>query len=212
MNITTNDFKDVFPQLLDKDLINEILALGVYKSLKQNDVLIARGEYIRSVPLVISGTLKVYRVSDEGKEIFLYYLTAGDTCADSIQCCFTNRKSQVKAIAEEDSEVIMVSISDINRWTATYKSWKEFIMLSFKEKFSQLLETLDAIAFQKMDERLLLYLQEKQKVWGKTEMQLTHQEIATDLNTSREVISRLLKTLENEEKVVLGRNRITLLY
>ncbi len=203
--------RKAFPRITENALIDEIATEGVFKEFAEGETLISVGDYITNVPLVLSGVIKVSRINDEGKEVFLYYLQSGDTCADTLQCCFTNQKSQISAVAEDDTEVVLVTLRQVNYWSSKYKSWKEFVMLSFKDKFNQLLEALDSIAFQKIDERLLNYLREKQQIHNSAELHLTHQDIAHDLNTSREVISRLLKALENDEVIKLGRNRIKIL-
>lgn len=203
--------RKVFPYITELDLVNEIEEKGVCRVFSEGENIINIGDYITSVPLILSGTIKVSRKNDDGREVFLYYLQAGDTCADTLRCCFANKKSQINAIAEEKAEVLLITIQDINAWSSKYRNWKEFIMLSFKAKFNQLLDALDSIAFQKIDERLLSYLKKKQEVLGSSKMKITHQEIARDLNTSREVISRLLKALENDGVLELGRNSIQIL-
>ncbi len=203
--------RKAFPRITENALIDEIVNEGTYREFEEGTSIIKVGDYITNVPLVLSGIIKVSRINEEGKEVFLYYLQSGDTCADTLQCCFTNQKSQINAVAEDHSEVILVNIRQVNYWSSKYKSWKEFVMLSFKDKFNQLLEALDSIAFQKIDERLLAYLKEKQALHQAKELHITHQDIANDLNTSREVISRLLKSLENDGMLKLGRNRIKIL-
>lgn len=200
-----------FHRLTENALIDEISESGIVKEFSQGEVALTAGEYITYAPLIISGTFKVSRQNETGDEVFLYYLQEGDTCADTLQCCFTNQKSQVNVIAEEASVAVLVDIRKVNMWASKYKSWKEFIMLSFKAHFNQLLETIDAIAFKKIDERLIAYLKEKQEILQSKELSLTHQDIAYDLNTSREVVSRLLKNLEKNGIVKLGRNRIQIL-
>lgn len=203
--------REAFPRIIENKLVEEIAEQGSLKHIEEGEQLITAGQYITHAPLILSGTIKVSRVNSSGEEVFLYYLQKGDTCADTLQCCFTNQKSQINAIAEEDTELILVDLRMVNLWSSHYKSWKEFVMLSFKDKFNQILEALDAIAFQKIDERLLNYLNEKKEVLHTTHLHITHQDIAYDLNTSREVVSRLLKALEKKGIVKLGRNRIQIL-
>lgn len=200
-----------FPRITENALIEEIAEQGILKKFEAGENIITVGEYINVIPLFLSGSVKVSRINNEGEEIFLYYLQEGDTCADTLQCCFTNKKSRVNVEAVTSGKFLLVDIRAVNLWASNYKSWNQFIMLSFKDKFNQLLETIDAIAFQKIDERLLSYLKEKQQVLNTTEVAITHQDIAYDLNTSREVISRLLKTMEKKNLVALGRNRIQIL-
>lgn len=206
-----NRIRESFPRIIENKLIEEIAEQGILKCISEGELLITAGQYITHAPLILRGTIKVSRVNTNGEEVFLYYLQKGDTCADTLQCCFTNQKSQINAVSEEDSEVILVDLRMVNLWSSQYKSWKEFVMLSFKDKFNQVLEALDAIAFQKIDERLLSYLNEKKKVLKTRQLHITHQDIAYDLHTSREVISRMLKALEKTGSVKLGRNRIEIL-
>ncbi|PVX52133.1 CRP/FNR family transcriptional regulator [Balneicella halophila] len=203
--------RKALPGITEIALLDEIAKEGIYRVFSEGDNIINVGDYITFAPLVLSGNIRVSRINEDGKEVFLYYLKQGDTCADTLQCCYTNKKSQINAIAEEETEVILVSILNVNSWSSKYKSWKEFVMLSFKEKFNQLLEALDSIAFQKVDERLLSYLKKKEEMSNDSQIQITHHEIARDLNTSREVISRLLKALESKGLVQLGRNSIKML-
>lgn len=203
--------RKIFPRITENALIDEIAKLGVLKNFEAEENIITIEDYITHIPLFLSGTVKVSRINSHGEEVFLYYLKEGDTCADTLQCCFTNQKSQVNVRAVTAGSFLTVNIREVNLWASNYKSWNQFIMLSFKSKFNQLLETIDAIAFQKIDERLLNYLKEKQQILGVDEILITHQNIAYDLNTSREVISRLLKTLEKKKIVQLGRNRIQIL-
>ena len=157
------------------------------------------------MPLILSGAIKVLRVDDNGDELLLYFLEPGDTCAMTMSCCLGHTKSEIKAVAELDTELLMIPVQKMEEWTATYKSWRNFVFQSYHNRLQELLNTVDTIAFLNMDERLLKYLNEKVKVSGDTTLQTTHQEIAYDLNTSRVVISRLLKKLETMKKIELKR-------
>ncbi len=168
------------------------------------------GNYIRTIPLVVSGSIKIVRENENGNELLMYYLGQGDTCAMSLTCCMSHSKSEIRAIADTDVELFMIPVEKVDEWMFKYKSWKSFIMQTYSKRFSELLATIDSIAFLKMDERLIRYLQDKFEKLGNKEIHITHQEIATDLNTSREVVSRLLKQLEKRGEVVLGRNKIEL--
>ena len=197
-----------YASVFEKDLVNEIEKTAVHRSVSQDDVLIDIGDYVKSMPLLLSGAIKVLRVDENGDELLLYFLEPGDTCAMTMSCCLGHTKSEIKAIAELDTELLMVPVEKMEEWTAAYKSWRNFVFQSYHNRLQELLQTVDTIAFLNMDERLLKYLSEKAKVSGDTTLQTTHQEIAYDLNTSRVVISRLLKKLETMKKIQLKRNSI----
>lgn len=206
-----DQIKDSFPQLYEVKLVEEILASGVERFFKRGDSIIRLGEYMKSMPLILRGSIKVMREDDEGNEVLLYYLEGGNTCAMSITCCMKEEKSSIWAIAEEDTQVLLIPLHFVDLWMKEYTSWKNFIMNSYATRMEELLRTLDAIAFYSLDQRLLKYLKDRSSALKKATFEITHSEIAHELNSSREAISRLLKKLENLNKIELGRNRITLL-
>lgn len=199
-----------YASIFEKKLLDEIEQTAVLKKIPQDTTLIEIGDYVKSMPLILSGAIKVLRVDDNGDELLLYFLEPGDTCAMTMSCCLGHTKSEIKAVAELDTELLMIPVQKMEEWTATYKSWRNFVFQSYHNRLQELLNTVDTIAFLNMDERLLKYLNEKVKVSGDTTLQTTHQEIAYDLNTSRVVISRLLKKLETMKKIELKRNSITI--
>ena len=195
-------------QFFDKDLQNEILKVGTLKTIEQGELLIREGQFITSFPLVIEGTIRVTRTNDDGNELLLYYLKKNEVCAMSLTCCMTNLKSTVKAIAEEKTEIIMLPVSLLDQWICQYPSWKQFVMETFQLRFRELIETIDTIAFLKLDDRLIKYFTYRKKKFGSSTFKGTHQDLALQINTSREVVSRLLKKLEKQEKIKLSRNFI----
>jgi CRP/FNR family transcriptional regulator len=197
--------------IFNKDLINEISRHGQLKTFRKNDIIIDINQKLEFVPILIEGNIKVLREDDDGNELLLYVLEAGDTCAMSLTCCINNKSSKIRAIADKSSEVIMIPISKMQEWTAVFEDWRNFILQSYQTRFDEMLETIDALAFMKMDERLYKYLIDQVKLNASEIIQNTHQNIAEDLNTSRVVISRLLKQLEIEGKIKLGRNKIEVL-
>ena len=199
-----------YASVFEKDLVTEIEKTAVHRRVSQDDILIDIGDYVKSMPLLLSGAIKVLRVDENGDELLLYFLEPGDTCAMTMSCCLGHTKSEIKAIAELDTELLMVPVQKMEEWTTTYKSWRNFVFQSYHSRLQELLHTVDTIAFLNMDERLLKYLKDKAKISGETTLQTTHQEIAYDLNTSRVVISRLLKKLETMKKIQLKRNSIKL--
>ncbi|MGP1993103.1 Crp/Fnr family transcriptional regulator [Zobellia laminariae] len=202
--------KENYGHIFEEELLQEIDNVATYKEIPEGFKLIEIGEFIKTMPLLVSGVIKVLREDAKGDELLLYFLEHGDTCAMTLNCCVGHRKSEIRAVAETEAKLIMVPISKMEEWMAKYPSWRNFILESYHNRLNELLETLDSIAFLKMDERLLKYLKNKSRVTGSTTINSTHQEIAYELHTSRVVISRLLKKLENMGKVKLNRYHIKL--
>jgi len=208
--ITAEKLKDL-SYIFNDDLLNEIAIYGKLKRFAKNDIIIDINQKLEFVPILIEGNIKVMREDDEAHELLLYVLETGDTCAMSLTCCLANKLSQIRAIADKPSEVIMISISKMQEWLSIYDDWRNFILQSYQTRFNEMLEAIDALAFMKMDERLYKYLIDQVKLNGSEIIHNTHQNIAEDLNTSRVVVSRLLKQLEMENKIKLGRNKIEIL-
>lgn len=193
---------------LGTTLLREIEESGVVKTLPQDSSFLTEGDYIKSFPLVLDGCLKVMRLSDDGAELLLYYLNPGELCSMTLNCCMSLQKSNINMVAETDSIILAVPIDKLDKWISEYKQWKEFMMFSFRNKFEELLNTIDSIAFTSLDKRLVRFFEERFSVAGKTVFEGTHQDIASQLNSSREVISRLLSNLEKNGRIVTSRNRI----
>jgi CRP/FNR family transcriptional regulator, anaerobic regulatory protein len=192
-------------------LIKEMHQFGEVKHFKEGDIIMDYGKYIRMMPIVIKGTVKVFRMDENGKEILLYYLSSNESCSMAYSCCVEAKKSEVKAIAEDDVELIAIPYIKLDEWLCKYSSWKNYIMHSFNERFLELLKSIESIAFHKLDERLIAYLKEKQRLSGSSVIKASHYLIADELATSRVVVSRLLKQLENDGKILLYRNEIKLM-
>lgn len=207
----TQRFIDNYSYLLEKELIEEILTIGVQKKFVSDDIIIDINNYIVSIPLLLNGAIKIIREDEKGEELVLYYLEKGDTCAVTLSCCMGNTKSKIRAIAETDVELLMIPKEKMNTWLSKYTSWQSFILKSYHNRVEELLEAVDTIAFLKMEDRLFKYLKDKAMVTHNDELTTTHKEISEDLHTSRVVISRLLKKLENERKIQLFRNHIKVL-
>lgn len=206
-----NDLKVKLSSIFEKDLINEIIATGDVRNLKEGDIIMDYGKPIRFMPIIISGTVRVMRKDEEDREIILYYLSNNESCAMAYACCMETKKSEVRAIAEDNVELIAIPHNKLDEWLVKYPSWKSYIFSSFTHRFNELLKSLESIAFHKLDERLINYLKAKAKVTGKSSILLSHNQIAEEMGTSRVVISRLLKQLENDKKLILYRNEIKLL-
>jgi CRP/FNR family transcriptional regulator len=205
------ELQENYGHIFEEELINEINQTGTYREIHEAHKLMEIGDYVKSMPLLISGVIKVLREDDDGDELLLYFLEHGDTCAMTLTCCMGHTKSEIRAIAETNAKLIMVPIQKMEEWLSKYTSWRNFVLQSYHNRLNEMLETIDSIAFLKMDDRLLKYLKDKARVTNDNTISTTHQQIAYELHTSRVVISRLLKKLENLGEIELNRNQIRLL-
>jgi CRP/FNR family transcriptional regulator len=205
------ELKLSYGKLFEEALISEIAQSGTYKEVQAGQTLMEIGEYIKGMPLLISGVIKVMREDPDGDELLLYYLEQGDTCSMTMSCCIGQTKSEIRAVAETDAKLIMIPVRKMEEWIAQYRSWRNFVFESYNNRLNELLQTIDSIAFLNMDERLINYLKEKSRVNEDNIIRNTHQEIAYDLHSARVVISRLLKKLEQLGKIELHRNHIKIL-
>lgn len=203
--------KEQFGHLFEPDLLAEIEAKAQFIKKKDGEILLNTGEIIRTIPLVVSGSVKVIRISEQERELLLYYIGGGGTCVMTLTCCMERHPSEVKAIAENEVELLAVPVDLMDVWMTKYGTWKSFMMRSIRSRFLEMINTVDQIAFQKLDERLIAYLREKSRITGSSLLAVSHQQIADDMATSRVVISRLLKALEDNKKVLLYRNQIKLI-
>ncbi|WP_020529612.1 Crp/Fnr family transcriptional regulator [Flexithrix dorotheae] len=199
-----------YGNLFEKKLIQEIAEVGIYKQVPKGTRLIEIGSLIKSIPLLLTGAVKILREDENGNELLLYFLEKGDTCAMTLTCCMGNTRSQIRAIAELDTELIFVPSQKMEDWLK-YKTWRDFVFESYNTRLYEMLDAIDTLAFLNMNERLYKYLKNKVLIKKSKELPISHQEIAYELNTSRVVISRLLKQLENEGKVKLYRNKLEVL-
>lgn len=202
------ELEEAYGFIFEKELIEEIAEVGRLKTAGAGEIIMDINDYITSMPLLLEGAIKILREDEDGNELLLYFLERGDTCALTLSCCLGQTKSGIRAVAENDTTFIMVPVGKIEELSAKYRSWRNFVLESYQSRLTEMLDTIDTIAFMNMDQRLLRYLQDKAKINQSEELQVTHQQIAYDLNTSRVVISRLLKKLELEGKISLHRNNI----
>jgi CRP/FNR family transcriptional regulator len=205
------DNKTPFDALFEPALIREMFQFGEIKHFKDGDIIMDYGKYIRMMPVILKGTIKVFRKDESGKEILLYYLSSNESCSMAYSCCLEAKKSEVKAIAEDEVELLAIPHIKLDEWLCKYPTWKNYIIRSFNDRFLELLKSIESIAFHKLDERLVAYLKEKQRLSGSSVIKASHFVIADELATSRVVVSRLLKQLENDGKILLYRNEIKLL-
>ncbi|TXE10132.1 Crp/Fnr family transcriptional regulator [Seonamhaeicola algicola] len=200
-----------FGNTLDSGLIAEILDVGIIKSFLKDDIIIDTNQTIKYIPLLLIGNIKILREDDAGNDLLIYFLEAGETCTMSLTCCMGTSKSKIRAVAEQDSTLVMIPVQKMQEWFHNNHSWRNFILESYQARFEEMLDAIDSIAFLKMDERLHKYLLNKAILNSTNTIEIKHQEIAEDLHSSRVVISRLLKQLEKEKKIALGRNKIEIL-
>lgn len=208
---TKERIKESYQAIFEEELINEIAEVAQIVSFKEGEVLIEIGKYIKTMPLLLEGAIKILREDFDAGELLLYFIEKGDTCAMTMACCVGDKKSEIRAVAENDGVIAMIPVAKMEEWMGKYKSWRSYVLESYNSRFNEMLNAIDSIAFMHMDERLLNYLFEIQKITGSLVINKTHQEIANELNSSRVVISRLLKALENEGRIKLNRNSIEIL-
>jgi len=200
--------KGHFSEIFEKDLVNEIVKIGIYKRIEKDQMLVDIGDEMTHIPLILKGVVKIIREDNNNDEILLYSLNGGDTCAISFINCIHRDKSVFRGIVEKATECIMIPVDKIEEWLIKYKTWRVFIIDSYHQRLLEMVETIENVAFMNLDGRLNKYLSEEVKLFENKTLIMTHQEIADDLNTSRVVISRMLKKLEKKGKLKLGRNRI----
>ena len=210
MSIQNIDFSPI-KHLFESDLLDEIQRVGIHKKVPKGALMIDIGESIRYIPLILDGVIKIVREDDLGGELLLYFVEFGNTCAMTLNCCLDSSKSEISALCESDVSLIMIPVNLMDLWLTRYKSWRTFIFDNFQSRLNEMLKTIDALTFLKLDDRLRNYLEGKFKHSNENKLHITHLEIANDLNSSRVVISRLLKQMENEGHIKLGRNTLSLL-
>jgi CRP/FNR family transcriptional regulator len=206
MNLSAADIRRLFPAF-DESLSDAIAQIGTWKTFQEGDVMMKKGQYIRSTLLIVSGKVKLFRQNEAGEEFFMYHIEAGEACALSILCAIRNISSHVGAVATEQTSAILIPIEQMDSLMTQHRSWYHFVIETYRSRFEELLMVIDDIAFKNMDERLESYLRRQAATSGRN-LHLTHQEIAKDLHSSREVISRLLKKMEKRGLIVLQRNHI----
>lgn len=192
-------------------LKDEVSTYGQLKKFPAGSVIQQEDSYIKSIPLVLNGSLKVMRTDTDGHEILLYYITPGESCIMSFLGGIHNETSKVKAIVEEDAEILFIPVEKASEWVKKFPEWSDFIFRLYHKRFEELLTAVNAIAFQKLDTRLLQLLKQKAELYQSKEIKITHQQLADELGTAREAVSRVMKQMENEGLVQLSRNKITLL-
>lgn len=208
--LNQKDLKHLFPQF-ESDLILELESNGIVKTFAPGEQIMRTGQYIKSTVIILDGLVKLYKEDNEGNEFFMYYLQEGNACALSMVCAAKNETSMIMAKTLTPTTVLLVPTQLMDQWMVQYKSWYYFVLETYRTRFEELLETIDQIAFRALDERLEFYLKKNREATGENVLFISHQEIANELNSSREVISRLLKKMEQQGKVSLGRNQVEII-
>ena len=211
MKLSVEYLQEIFNGRFEYTLLQELAQAGQLKSASAGSYLIRPGEFIRSVPIIITGSVKIMRPDQSGREALLYYLGGLDACAMSLTCCLGTKRSEITAIVEEETTMIGIPVEKVDEWMCRFSTWKQFVFQTYQKRFDNLLETIDEVIFHKLDERLLVYLQKKVASCQCSVLSITHEDIAQELVTSREVVSRLLKQMEKNGQVQLMRNKIVML-
>ncbi|WP_374463899.1 Crp/Fnr family transcriptional regulator [Chryseobacterium sp.] len=193
------------------ELVEKLYQYGTTKNYHEGDIILDENASIRSIPIVMKGMLKVIRTEEDGREILLYYIKAGESCIMSFLGGMHNEKSIVRAEIEEDAEILFLPVDKVSLFIKEHPEWLDYIFRLYHKRFEELLDIINAIAFKKVDERLLNLLQKKSALIRSETINTTHEQLANELGTARVVVSRLLKQLEEDGKLELGRNKITLL-
>ena len=205
------DYIHKLSMVFEPALLAELETKTMLMEARAGDTMINIGQTIRAVPIMLKGAGKVSRINEEGQELLLYYVKEGESCAMTFTCCMMSHASVIKGTAEEDSLIMGIPVHLIDGWMSQYPSWKRYVMSTILNRFTEVIRSIDEVAFKKLDERLLNYMREKSKISGSSLINLSHQQIADDLGTNRVVVSRLLKKLEQDKKVRLYRNQVKLL-
>ena len=203
--------KQEYGYLFEDELIRDISNNGQFYRISQGETIIEYGQNLRRIPLILNGAIKILRLDAMGDELLIYYLEKGETCTMTMTCCIGQKKSEIKAVAETEVEFISVPVEKMKDWTAKYESWMAFVFDSYNNRFDEMMQSIDSLAFGNMHDRLVKYLNDQVMIRKTTTLDHSHQDIAYDLHTSRVVISRLLKNLEREGIIKLGRNKISVL-
>lgn len=197
--------------IFEGSLIEELAKTGELYHFREGETILDYDRFIKGMPLVLNGSVRVMKRDEDGNEILLYYVSSSESCTMAYTCCMEARKSEVRAIAETEVDLLSIPQEKLDEWLIRFPSWKTYVFQSFNQRFNELLKSVETIAFKKLDVRLVEYLKKKSENIGKRVISLSHQQIADELGTSRVVISRLLKQLENEQKVILYRNELKIM-
>jgi CRP/FNR family transcriptional regulator, anaerobic regulatory protein len=206
-----NTLADIAEFKASPELIERLYNDSILKTYHEGDIILNENAYIRAIPIVTKGSIKVIRTEEDGREILLYYIKAGESCIMSFLGGMHNETSKVRAEVEEDAEILFLPMEKVGEYIREYPQWLDYIFRLYHKRFEELLTIINAIAFKKVDERLLALLHKKADLTGNHTILVTHEQLANELGTARVVVSRLLKQLEENGQLQLGRNKIKLL-
>ena len=204
------ELKDIAAFKASPQIREQLEKFGIKKAYAEGSVIIQEHHYINAIPIVLIGSIRVMRVDDDGRELLLYYIKAGESCIMSFLSGLHQDTSKIKAVAEEDTEILFIPIEKVSLLIKEYPEWLDYIFKLYHKRFEELLEVVNAVAFKKLDERLLDFIKTKANLNQSKEIHITHEQIATELGSARVVVSRLLKQLEEDGVITLGRNKIFL--
>jgi len=199
--------ENLFQSLLNK----EVYKSGVIKSFLAGSIILDFNAYIKSIPIVLSGSIKVIRTDEDGRDILLYYIKPGESCIMSILAGIHNNTSKIKAIVEEDVELLLIPVNKASQWLKEFPEWTDYILTIYQKRFEGLLDVVNSVAFQKVDVRLFHLLNQKSSLFQTKNISITHQQLADELGITREAVSRVLKQMEKQKLISLSRNKISLL-
>lgn len=212
MELSISDLQNHFQDIFEQDLLTEIHKCAKLVELEEDVFLMQPGSHIKFIPIVIKGSLKILRQEPDGRELLLYFINSKDSCAISLTCCLQSKISEIIAQVEEKCRLILIPIEKVDEWICKYQSWKMFVFMTYQKRFDDMMQTIDSMAFAKLDERLITLIKRKMQLTNSEKiLYTTHEELANELATSREVVSRLLKQLEKLNRVKLSRNKIELI-
>ena len=200
-----------YSEVLEEELMDEIVKVSHFNKIKSGELLIDIGDEMTHIPLIFEGIVKIIRKDNNGEEIVLYFLERGDTCAISFANCINKKRSVFKGVVEKDLEAIFLPVDYIDLWLSKFKSLRHFIIDSYHFRLLEMVDSIDGLAFMNLDQRIMKYLTDKVKVNNTNDLEITHLDIANDLNTSRVVISRIIKQLHDDKKIYSTRNKIRVL-
>ncbi len=203
--------REQYDYIFEEELLKEILKDGLVRKVDKGVCMIDMGDELTHMPLILSGAIKIVDEDNEGREYLLYYLEKGDSCAMTMNCCVGGKRSEIRAISETPVIIYMIPIQRMDEWLIKYKSWRAFVLDSYNSRLKEMLETIDTLAFHNMEQRVFKYLKDRAMVLNSAELEITHAQIAKDLNTSRVVVSRLIKKLILDNKISTNRNQVEVL-
>lgn len=208
--MTTSELSAI-KYLFDAELLDEMRQEGRIANFSPGEEIMDIGQQVTRFPIILSGSLKVMTENEKGQEMLLYFLESGDTCAMTMQCCFGNKKSSIRVVSETDTEILFVPVQKMEEWLLKYSSWRSFVFDNYQARLDEMLHAVDQLAFDNLEERLYKYLKDKAMVNRNPKIEITHHQAATDLNTSRVVVSRLMKKLEKQNLIAQERGTVKIL-